>query len=43
MPIEKLRQYFCMIEDPSCSDKVEHRLFNILGIAMAAVIACAES
>jgi len=43
MSIEKLRQYFGVIEDPSCSDKVEHRLFNILGIAMAAVIACAES
>jgi len=36
-------QCFGGIEDPSCSDKVEHRLFNILGIAMAAVIACAES
>ncbi len=31
------------IEDPRCSGKVEHRLIDILVIAVCAVIACAES
>jgi len=43
MSIEKRRQYFGIIEDPSCPDTVKRRLFNTLWIAMAAVIACAES
>jgi len=43
MSIESLGQYFCAIEDPRCSGKVEHRLLDILVIAVSAVIACAES
>jgi len=41
--IENLAQYFSTIEDPRCSGKVEHRLLDILVIAVCAVIACAES
>ncbi len=43
MSIEKLGQYFGAIEDPRCNGKVEHRLRDILVIAVCAVIACAES
>jgi DDE family transposase len=43
MSIEKLGQYFGAIEDPRCDRKVEHRLVDILVIAVCAVIACAES
>jgi len=43
MSIENLAQYFSTIEDPRCSGKVEHRLVDILVIAVCAVIACAES
>jgi len=43
MSIESLGQYLGAIEDPRCSGKVEHRLLDILVIAVSAVIACAES
>ena len=43
MSIENLAKYFSTIEDPRCSGKVEHRLMDILVIAVCAVIACAES
>ena len=43
MSIESPGQYFNSIEDPRCSGKVEHRLLDVLVIAMSAVIACAES
>ncbi len=43
MSIENLAQYFSTIEDPRCSGKVEHRLIDVLVIAVHAVIACAES
>ena len=43
MSIEKLGQYFGAIGDPRCNGKVEHRLRDILVIAVCAVIACAES
>ena len=43
MSIEKLGQYFVAVEDPRCSGKVEHRLIEMLVIAVCAVIACAES
>jgi len=41
--IENLAQYFNTIEDPRCGGKIEHRLRDILVIAVCAVIACAES
>ena len=43
MSIENLAQYFSTIEDPRCSGKVEHRLIDVLVIAVCTVIACAES
>ncbi len=43
MSIEKLGQYFVAVEDPRCSGKVEHRLVEVLVVAVCAVIACAES
>jgi hypothetical protein len=43
MSMEKLGQYLGAIEDPRCGGKVEHRLLDILVIAVCAVIACAES
>ncbi len=43
MSIESLGQYFGAIEDPRGSGKVEHRMLDILVIAVSAVIACAES
>jgi hypothetical protein len=41
--VEKLVEHFSAIEDPRCAGKVEHRLIDILVIAVCAVIACAES
>lgn len=43
MAIEQLVGHFEAIEDPRCRGKVEHRLVDILVIAVCAVIACAES
>ena len=43
MSVEKLVEHFSALEDPRCSGKVEHRLIDILVIAVCAVIACAES
>jgi predicted transposase YbfD/YdcC len=43
MSVENLGQYLSTIEDPRCSGKIEHRLLDILVIAVRAVIACAES
>ena len=43
MSVEKLVEHFSVLEDPRCSGKVEHRLIDILVIAVCAVIACAES
>ena len=43
MSIERLGQYFVAVEDPRCSGKIEHRLVEVLVIAVCAVIACAES
>jgi hypothetical protein len=43
MSVEKLVEHFSALEDPRCAGKVEHRLINILVIAVCAVIACAES
>jgi len=43
MSIERLGRYFVAVEDPRCSGKVEHRLIEVLVIAVCAVIACAES
>src|SRR3978361_2531337 len=43
MSIETLAQYFSTVEAPRCSGKVEHRLIDVLVIAVCAVIACAES
>jgi predicted transposase YbfD/YdcC len=41
--IEKLIEQFSELDDPRCPGKVEHRLIDILVIAVCAVIACAES
>jgi predicted transposase YbfD/YdcC len=43
MSVEKLVEHFSALEDPRCTGKVEHRLIDILVIAVCAVIACAES
>src|SRR6059058_1708573 len=43
MSIESLVRHLGGVEDPRCSGKVEHRLLDILVIAVCAVIACAES
>ncbi len=43
MSIERMGRYFVAVEDPRCSGKVEHRLVEVLVIAVCAVIACAES
>jgi hypothetical protein len=42
MSVEKLVEHFSALEDPRCAGKVEHRLIDILVIAVCAVIACAE-
>jgi len=41
--IDKLVERFADLEDPRCPGKVEHRLMDILVIAVCAVIAGAES
>jgi len=41
--LEALIAEFALIEDPRCAWKVEHRLLDILVIAVCAVIAQAES
>ena len=43
MSVEKLVEHLAQIEDSRCAGKVEHRLIDILVIAVCAVIACAES
>jgi hypothetical protein len=43
MSVETLVQHFGAVKDPRCSGKIEHRLLDILVIAVCAVIACAES
>jgi predicted transposase YbfD/YdcC len=43
MSLEALVQHRGAVEDPRCEGKVEHRLLDILVIAVCAVIACAES
>jgi predicted transposase YbfD/YdcC len=43
MAIERLVGHFGTVADPRCRGKVEHRLTDILVIAVCAVIACAES
>jgi predicted transposase YbfD/YdcC len=43
MSVEKLVEHFSALEDPRCAGKVDHRLIDILVIAVCAVIACAES
>ena len=42
MSVEKLVEHFSALADPRCAGKVEHRLTDILVIAVCAVIACAE-
>src|SRR5688572_27612869 len=42
MSVEKRVEHFSALEDPRCAGKVEHRLIDILVIAVCAVIACAE-
>ena len=42
MAIERLVGHFAAVADPRCRGKVEHRLTDILVIAVRAVIACAE-
>ncbi|MGI4801436.1 MAG: transposase family protein [Janthinobacterium lividum] len=41
--MERLLDLLDGVEDPRCSGKVEHRLTDILVIAVCAVIACAET
>ncbi len=41
--IDKLIEQFSDLDDPRCLGQVEHRLLDILVIAICAVIACAES
>lgn len=43
MVIDALLHHFSALEDPRCAGKVEHRLLDIVVIAVCAVIACAES
>jgi predicted transposase YbfD/YdcC len=43
MSVEKLVEHFSALEDPRCAGKIDHRLIDILVIAVCAVIACAES
>ena len=39
MSVEKLVEHFSGLEDPRCAGKVDHRLIDILVIAVCAVIA----
>jgi hypothetical protein len=41
--ITQLIEHFSELDDPRCPGKVEHRLIDILVIAVCTVIACAES
>lgn len=41
--IEKLVEHVSALEDPRCAGKVDHRLIDILIIAVCAGIACAAS
>ena len=41
--IDPLIKHFSDLDDPRCPGKVEHRLIDILVIAVCAVIAGAES
>jgi predicted transposase YbfD/YdcC len=41
--IDTLLEHFSALEDPRCAGKVQHRLLDIVVIAVCAVIACAES
>ena len=43
MSAETLVEHFSDLEDPRCSGKIEHRLIDIMVIAVCAVIAGAES
>jgi len=43
MSVRRLVEEFSALDDPRCSGKVEHRLIDILVIAICAVIAGAES
>src|SRR5215212_6977452 len=43
MPVKNLVQHFGAVADPRCGGKIEHRLTDILVIAVCTVIACAES
>jgi hypothetical protein len=43
MSVRNLVEEFSALEDPRCGGKVEHRLIDILVIAVCAVIAGAES
>jgi predicted transposase YbfD/YdcC len=43
LALERLLDLLNDVEDPRCGGKVEHRLTDILVIAVCAVIACAES
>jgi hypothetical protein len=38
MSVEKLVEHFLALEDPRCAGKVDHRLIDILAIAVCAVI-----
>src|ERR687895_393666 len=43
MSIESLVRHLSAVGDPRCQGNIEHRLIDILVIAVCAVIACAES
>src|SRR5690349_21508507 len=43
MSIESLVRHLGVVADPRCQGKIEHRLMDILVIAVCAVVACAES
>src|SRR5512147_2079013 len=43
MMVNQLVEQFSRLEDPRCAGKIEHRLIDILVIAVCAVIGCAES
>src|SRR5829696_9053172 len=43
MSIESLVRHLGVVEDPRCQGNIDHRLIDILVIAVCAVIACAES
>ncbi|MGE5713913.1 MAG: transposase family protein, partial [Betaproteobacteria bacterium] len=43
MMVDQRVEQFSSLEDPRCAGKIEHRLLDILVIAVYAVIGCAES